>query len=396
MRAVRSIRPLPISLVIMKVAARCNLNCTYCFEFNLADQSWRDSPPVMSDDIFDALLMRVKRHSALSGQTRINLSFHGGEPTLIGLRRFESWCERARAQLAPLEVTISLQTNATLLTPKWAQVLGANRVNIGISLDGPKIVNDHERLDRRGRGSYDKVVRGIRYLQDAGVPFGILTVIPIGADPLQIHHHFLELGCKSLSYLYPDLTHDTFGDLHEKFGPTPCADFLIPIFDDWWHNSTLEVRIRNFWDMARLIMGGQTSVDALGNEALRFLVVASNGDIEGLDVLKACSDGFVKTGLNVLSDDFIDLIERNPLHAAMVFDHIPLAAQCLECVERETCGGGYHPHRYSAANGFQNPSVWCADLMRVFTHIRARLDVSPSETSRLRKELLVASEVETV
>jgi uncharacterized protein len=396
MHAVGSIRPLPISLIIMKVAARCNLNCSYCFEFNLADQSWRESPAIMSDEVFEGILARVKRHSVLSGQTRINLSFHGGEPMLIGLRRFESWCESARARLAPLEVTISLQTNATLLTPKWAQALRANNVNVGVSLDGPKIVNDRERSDRRGRGSYDKVLRGISFLQDAGASFGILTVIPLGADPLQIHHHFLELGCKSLSYLYPDVTHDTFGDLHEKFGPTPCADFLIPIFDDWWHHSTMEVRIRNFWEMARLIMGGRSGIDALGNEPLRFLVVASNGDIEGLDVLKACGDGFVKTGLNVLSDDFVDLIERNPLHAAIVFDSLPLATQCLRCIERETCGGGYHPHRYSSANGFQNPSVWCADLMRLFTHMRARLEVSPSETNRLRKELLAAPEAETV
>jgi uncharacterized protein len=394
MSATTLMRPLPISLVIMKVASRCNLNCSYCFEFNLADTTWRDSPGLMSVEVFDAILERVKRHSEISGQTRINLSFHGGEPTLIGMRRFEQWCERARTRLAPLEVTISLQTNATLLTPKWARVLGENRVNIGISMDGPKAVHDQQRIDHRGRGSYDQVVRGIRCLQDAGVPFGILTVIPLGADPLQIHHHFLELGCKSLSYLYPDLTHDTFGDIHRRYGPTPCADFLVPIFDDWWFNSTLEIRIRNFWDMARLIMGGDTSVDALGNDSLRFLVVASNGDIEGLDVLKACDDGFVKTGLNVRSDDFIDLVEQSPLHATMVFDRLPLATQCLRCSERETCGGGYHPHRYSKINSFDNPSVWCADLMRLFTHMRARLGVPADETNRLRKDLLAVREAE--
>jgi uncharacterized protein len=378
----------------MKVASRCNLNCSYCFEFNLADHTWRDSPGIMSEDVFDAVLLRVKRHSELSEQNRINLSFHGGEPTLIGIRRFERWCERARTRLTPLDVTISLQTNATLLSPQWARVLAANSVNVGISMDGPKIVHDRERLDHRSRGSYDRVVRGIRFLQDAAVSFGILTVIPLGEDPLEIHHHFLELGCRSLSYLYPDLTHDTFGDLHERYGPTPCADFLIPIFDDWWYNSTLEVRIRNFWDMARLIMGGDTSVDALGNEPLRFLVVAANGDVEGLDVLKACGDGFVKTGLNVCSNDFIELIERSPIHATMVFDRLPLSGQCRRCAERETCGGGYHPHRYSAVNGFDNPSVWCADLMRLFTHMRARLEVPPSQTIRQRQELLAAREAQ--
>jgi uncharacterized protein len=385
--------PLPISLVIMKVASRCNLNCSYCFEFNLADQTWRDSPGLMSDEVFEAILMRVTRHSEQSGQKRINLSFHGGEPTLIGLSRFERWCELARSQLAPLEVTISLQTNATLVNPRWARALKAQRVNVGLSLDGPKDINDRERVDRHGKGSYERVLRGIRHLQDADVAFGILTVIPIGSDPLEIHHHFVGLGCTSLSYLYPDLTHDTIGDLRQRFGPTPCADFLIPIFDDWWYHSTLDLRIRNFWDMARLIMGGDTSVDALGNEPLRFLVVASNGDIEGLDVLKACEDGLVKTALNVRTNDFLDLREQSPLHAAMIFDRLKLAAQCERCVERDTCGGGYHPHRYSSTNGFCNPSVWCADLMRLFTHIRARLETSPAQTRRHRSEIMSLREL---
>jgi uncharacterized protein len=377
----------PLPLIIIKVTSRCNLNCTYCYEFNLADQTWRHSPPKISDDVFDKILFRVKRHCAYSGQASVNFSFHGGEPCLLGPKRFGALCKKARQTLNEIDVRISLQTNATLLNSDWAATLLENAVNVGMSLDGPKSVNDVDRIDHRGRGSYDRVRRGMDVLRKADIPFGLLTVIQLGADPLLIHRHFLDLGATSLSYLYPDYTHDTIGSVREKFGPTPCADFLIPIFDDWWFNSTIDIRVRNFWEMARLIMGGDSHVDALGNRPLRFVIVNSAGDIEGLDVLKACDDGFVKTGLNVREADFRDIGQANPLHGQMVFGSLPLAKMCMACQERETCGGGYHPHRYSRRRGFDNPSVWCADLLRLFTHMRARLEVGVKET-KFRKESL--------
>ncbi|MBX5187212.1 MULTISPECIES: radical SAM protein [unclassified Rhizobium] len=378
----------PLTLIITKLTARCNLDCPYCYEFNLKDTTWKDSPKKMSDDVFDALLLRVGNHARLAGQQRVHFSFHGGEPTMVGIKRFEELADKARRALDDLDVRISIQTNGALLNGDWARTLRRLNVNVGVSLDGPKHVHDRMRIDHRGRGSYESVRRGIEALQDADVRFGILTVITLGADPLEIHHHLLELGCTSLSYLLPDLTHDTIGTVREQFGPTPCADFLIPIFDDWWFNSTLDVRIRNFWDIARAIMGGPSHVDALGNRPLRYLVVSCGGDIEGLDVLKACEDGMVKTGMNVLSDEFSALPQKSPLHAEMVFGRMPLSKQCQSCVERDTCGGGYHPHRYSRANGFDNPSVWCADLMRLFTHIRARMEIDHSETNRRRSRLM--------
>jgi uncharacterized protein len=335
----------PLPLIILKVAARCNLNCSYCYEFNLADTTWQGSPIFMSEAVFDQVLVRIRRHCEWSGQDAVHLSIHGGEPCLMGTARFNALCQKAYRELSDFAVRISIQTNGTLLNHKWAEVLAANAVQVGVSMDGPKEVHDMFRVDKKGRGSYDRVREGMAALREGDVSFGILTVIQPGADPISVHEHFLELGCQSLSYLMPDYTHDTMGTVRETFGPTPCADFLIPIFDHWWFTSTMDVRIRNFWDMARLIMGGESHVDALGNRPLRFAVVNSAGDIEGLDVLKACDDGLVKTGLNVRNADFRDIARVSPLHGQMIFGGLPLPRICQACNERTTCGGGYHPHR---------------------------------------------------
>jgi uncharacterized protein len=88
-----------ISQFILKVASRCNLNCPYCYVYNKADATWKQRPPLMSDEIFGAALSRIRSHCLFTGQTYANIVFHGGEPCLIGVDRFDDWCTRAQAFL---------------------------------------------------------------------------------------------------------------------------------------------------------------------------------------------------------------------------------------------------------------------------------------------------------
>jgi uncharacterized protein len=48
------------------------------------------------------------------------------------------------------------------------------------------------------------------------------------------------------------------------------------------------------------------------------------------------------------------------------------------------CGGGLYPHRYRSGAGFRHPSVYCADLMKLITHVsdRVRGDVARLSTAR--------------
>lgn len=372
---------------IVKVASRCNLNCSYCYVYNQADSSWRDLPSLMSRETFAATVERTRRHCLLSGQQSVEILFHGGEPTLIGSSRFAWMCAHALERLADVaHVSLSIQTNATRLDSDWLAALREYDVIVGVSLDGPKEVNDANRVDHRGRGSHDATMRGIRLLNDAEIPFGILSVVQPGADPLRVHRHFLDLGCRSIAYLLPALTHDTIGNVKEEFGPTPCADFLIPIFDDWWFERSIEISIREFRSIARVILGGSSQIDAIGNPPLNFVCIETDGSLQGLDKLRACEDGMRNIHLSVHDAEFAEIALASPFNAA-VLDGLPLPTACRSCPERDTCAGGYAPNRYSKARAFDNPSVWCADLLALFAHIRTRMGISPEQT-RLRREAL--------
>ena len=355
--------------------------------YNKGDTTWRTRPRLMPQDTFRATLDRIAEHCALAGQTAVRITFHGGEPCLIGSARFDRWCEMIRRRLDGIDVHLTVQTNGVLLDRTWAEVLARHRVQIGISVDGPAELHDRARVDKRGRGSHARVVRGIDALRAQGLPFGLLCVVPLGADPLAVHHHLLGLGSRNLSYLLPDFTHDTVAEVRGTYGPTPCADFLIPIFDDWWAGSDLDLRISLFRTIALLIMGGSPGADIFGNDPLGFVVVESDGAIEDLDCLRVCADGITGTGLAVQRNRFADLAQASPLHRRFLLTGSALPGGCAGCPEATTCGGGYLPHRYSQDRGFDNPSVWCADLLAVFTHLRRRLDVPPAETA-LRRQVL--------
>ena len=259
-------------------------------------------------------------------------------------------------------------------------------------MDGPPDVNDRARFDHAGRSSYADVVKGISALRQAGVPLHILSVVQFGQDGVRAHKHFLELGAESIDYLFPDFTHNNVQRAIAQYGPTPCSDYLIPIFDEWWFNGAMKVVVRLFWTITRLILGGSDEIDLFGNKPLRFMFVEADGSIEGLDVLRVCKEGMASTGLSVLKNEFADAIAVAEEHHRAIFWGTRLPTACKACPEAPTCGGGYLPHRYSSTSGFDNPSVWCADILVIFAHLRSRLEVTCDETRKVVIALVVTTD----
>jgi len=388
-------RNVPSLQFTLKVASRCNLACTYCYVYETGDSSWRERPRIMPDAVFDAAVCRIVEHCRLSGQTEVDVVFHGGEPSLVGRMRFERWCTALREAIRPIgALRLSVQTNGTLIDERWAAVFKANDVTVGFSIDGPASVNDVARIDHRGQGSHARVVAGIEALRAAGLPIHLLSVVQLGRDPVPIHEHLVSLAPASIAYLMPDQTWDGIATVQGIYGPTPCADFLLPILELWWTSGSMDITVQPFKAMARAILGGQTGVDFIGNNPYRYVFVEADGSLEGLDVLRVCQPGLAATGLNVTKHRFVDVAERSALHRLMLFDGMPLPQGCAACPEADTCGGGYVPHRWRKATGFDNRSAWCADLLAMFSRLRQLLDVTADET-HLRRQALAELSAES-
>jgi uncharacterized protein len=356
--------------IIVKLAARCNLNCGYCYIYNHEDRTYLHRPRLMTDAVFDATIHRIHEYCAGRPGHSISITFHGGEPTLIGATRFGVLVTRAKERLGPALRSLSIQTNATLIDASWAICLRDHQVSVGVSLDGPAAVHDAVRVDHRGRGTHAKTIRGLLRLREAGIEPKVLSVINPGHDGLAVYRHFRDQEITWMDFLPPDVSHDNKQSLYGRFGRTPVADFLLPIFDHWFREDNPAIVIGIFVDLLQRLMGGPGRSDGFGNPLMPYLIVETDGAIEGLDVLRVCDEGLTASGLNVLHHGFDELRRGLPLVYRAVHQGFRLCKMCQACEYHTVCGGGYLPHRYSRVNGFDNPSVWCNDIMILLHHMR--------------------------
>ncbi|MFV1005259.1 radical SAM protein, partial [Klebsiella pneumoniae] len=70
-----------------------------------------------------------------------------------------------------------LQTNGTLLDDDWGRFLKEHGFLVGISIDGPREMHDAYRVDKGGKGSFDRVMHGLSALRENGVEWNALTTV---------------------------------------------------------------------------------------------------------------------------------------------------------------------------------------------------------------------------
>jgi len=342
--------------------------------YNHADQSYLRRPVFMSDEVFDQLLVRIHEYCDRRPKHRMSLVFHGGEPMLIGAERFRRFTNLAREKLGEQLDTLKLQSNATLVDDDWITTLRELGITVGVSIDGPPEIHDMFRVDHAGKGSHAAVLEGLRRLQEHGLLSGVLCVVNPAYSGSETYRYFRSLGITRMNFLFPDATHDVKQKLYGQYGQTPVADYLIPIFDEWVNEDDPNVKITCFEDLIRAVLGGQVRSDLIGNSRANYLVIDTDGSIQANDALKVCWEGTAESGLNLFEHGFDDLHRGLPLLHRVVHEGIPMCATCDACRECGTCSGGYLPHRYSRSNGFDNPSIWCQDLLTLFEHVRNYID----------------------
>jgi uncharacterized protein len=365
--------PVALSSIVLKIASLCNLNCSYCYIYNHEDQSYRARPKLISDEVFDATLERIEAYCEARGSHTMSIIFHGGEPTLMPLNRFEALAARARTRLGPRLRRLAMQSNAVLIDDQWAAALRRHDVSMAVSVDGPPNVHDAVRVDHAGRGSHAATMAGVRRLRSADIAPNVLCVINPGHSGVEVYRHLLAEGFRRITFLLPDVSHDNKQHLYGEHGPTPVADYLIPVFDEWFAADDPRIVLNPFWELIERVMGGLGKTDCFGNPLMNYLIVETDGSIEALDALRVCRQDLAKSGLNVLFHTFDDVRIGLPLVYKAVHEGFPLCGTCRACEFNGVCGGGYLPHRYSRANGFDNPSVWCADLTVLLKHMQASL-----------------------
>lgn len=378
-------QPTPFREFIIKIHSRCDLSCDYCYMYEMADQSWRNQPRRMSTEIAETIARRIGEHARAHKLPDVTLILHGGEPLLAGPQLIWSLVEATRKAAGPeVRVGVGVQTNGVGLTTPYLQLFDELGVRVGVSLDGGPAQHDRHRRFASGRGSYVAVAAALHRLRQPQYRHlfsGLLCTVDLRNDPIATYEALVGFEPPMINFLLPHGTWETPPTGRTPTAPdTPYADWLIAIFDGWYHDP--RTRVRLFDDIIRLVLTGGSSGEAVGLAPSTMVVVETDGSLEQADSLKAAYEGATMTGLHVTRDPF-DAALLLPSMAAQQIGVRALAAECRGCRIHQVCGGGQYAHRYRSGTGFANPSVYCPDLMRLIDHVTdvVRADLS----TRLRK-----------
>jgi uncharacterized protein len=365
---------IPFHSFLWKVASRCNINCSYCYVYNLADSSWSAQPHFMSPSTARQTALRMREHLERHGKRNAAIIFHGGEPMMLGARRMGALIRQIREVFdnGGIDLKIGMQSNLLLFNETLGELMVEQGLSLGVSIDGPPRVNDRFRVDHAGQGTGSELEKKLELLLSPRFRrlfSGFLCVVNPESEPEEVIDYLLSFEPHSIDLLLPLNHHDNpptgFRSLSS---PSNYGEWLVRCFDRWIQSGS-KTRIRYFNSIIQMLCGAATSVESIGTLPVDIIVVESNGAIEAVDSLKSAFQGAAQLGFSVHDNSFDEVaahygVRTRQLGAGSLCEH------CQRCDLVDVCGGGYYPHRYSHANLFNNPSIYCPDIMMLIRHIR--------------------------
>lgn len=260
--------------VIIKVTNDCNMACHYCFVEKSAPRR-----VVISLGTIQRLLEELEEHSS---QPVIHLTWHGGEPMLVGVRFYRQIVE-LQTRFKKKKFVNAIQTNGTLINDEFAELFKEHGFLVGVSVDGPEAIHDAGRIDKNGNGTFQRIAENLALLKTKSVNFGILSTITrhnVGhAGEL---YGFLKNNgfSTTFSVLFPSgNARDNINRL--SISPSEFSDFLVETAD-LWMNDTEPTAMRSIELMlGNLLADGQRSKSCIFSKKCHesFLAIGPTGDL---------------------------------------------------------------------------------------------------------------------
>lgn len=361
--------------VVYKIAERCNINCSYCYYFNMGDESAFSRPARASTEVTDALAHWIAQGCDELKIPHVSISFHGGEPMLLGADAFDDTCDRLRGIIEPTAtLSLSMQTNGTLLDDRWVRVVTDHAVAVGVSIDGPEQAHDRFRLDRRGHSTFGKTEDAVRRLVEAhtqtGKPPSTISVLSTENDYREVYRYLRGLGVTTMSFLLPDRNADDV-----EFARSPAAaEFgrcLSEVFSEWLAEDNPEVQVRFINDLLvhfrRRVMPGE--VFTRPRKSTQVVIARSDGTVAVDDTFIPALSWYGRAPVHSTSDGSLRKFLGEPIFREIDETQNSLPSGCADCRWRQVCRGGDFENRFSARNGFDNPSVYCSAYQIFYQHV---------------------------
>ena len=303
-------------------------------------------------------------------------AWQGGEPTLMGLDFFRKAISYQIKYRKPgVTIENAIQTNGTALDDAWGAFFREHNFLVRISIDGPQKCHDAYRVDRGGRPTFEKVMRGLDILKKHGVEFNVLTTVHAGNvdHPIEVYRFLRNVVKTQFIQFIPIVEPIDAADKTrtkqvsdrsvnaEKFGK-----FLVAVFEEWVRRDVGKLFVQMFDVALGAWMGRPGGLCVFTPACGRALAMEHNGDVYACDHFVAPE---YRLG-NIMQTPLVAMAGSAQQLQFGMDKQAKLPRTCLECEVLFACQGGCPKDRIiRTADGEAGLNYLCNGFKAFFQHI---------------------------
>lgn len=384
----------PLYVMLKPVGSACNLACQYCYYLEKELLYPNNKRSWMSEETLETF---IQQYFLAQTQPYVSFTWHGGEPLLRPISFYKKALKLQQKYGKGFYIENSLQTNGTLLTDEWCRFFKENNFLIGLSIDGPATVHDAYRQTLNGKGSFQKVLNGIRLLNKHGVEWNAMAVVNAQnvKDAATFYNFFKSINCHFIQFtpiverLVPHADGRCLASVNEQtqtmsplsVTPEEWGAFLCNLFDLWIKEDVGTYYIQMFDATLANWVGQTPGLCTLSKSCGHASVMEHNGDVF------AC-DHFVfpeyKRG-NIHTQTITEMMYSPEQLQFGKNKWQSLPRQCKECSFLFACYGECPKNRFAIdAYGNKGLNYLCKGYKRFFAHVAPYMQFMKEQ---LEKEL---------
>lgn len=348
----------PLELLIIQGSPFCNINCSYCYLPNRSNSS------KLSLETVEAIFTNLFSSDIV--RKDFTLCWHAGEPLTVSKEFYRDAISIANAKNnTKFTIRNNVQTNATLINQDWCDFFKEFDFKVSVSIDGPDFINDRNRVNRKGNGTFKKVIEGINYLKKNNIDFSVISVITdFTLDYSDEFYSFF----KSLNPLSVGLNVEEIENYNTKSSLfnseevlTRYKAFIDKLFQLYYTDNEVNFYFREFAQLENFVFKKNKFMTGFGQQTTpyRIITIDVNGNFSTFspELLNAKSKEHTNFSFgNVYFDNLIDALKTSKFNS--VYSEIlnGLKKCKSECDYFTVCGGGTPSNKYSE-NGSFNSTV---------------------------------------
>lgn len=350
---------LPSNAIICIVGDYCNLRCLYCFH------RWKDQgrKQIMSSKLLEKF---IREFLYLPLPIYI-FSWHGGEPLLAGLDFFETAIELQNQYKEERQIIQNLvQTNGTLIDDEWALFFKNHNFGIGVSLDGNRETHDHFRVDKNGKGTFNKTMEGIKILRKHGIEPGILQTLTrnnISRAEESFQFFIDDLGIKNLGVNpYFDIVGLNKLMSDQKVTNKEFTTFLKTYIELWLERDDPNLRIREIDNFIGAVLRKPTHYCRLNGLCWTTFCINYNGEIYPCDPFLDQREFFCG---DLTKQSLLEIFTGSLWQETIgKIDNLP--PECRACKWQSVCHNGCS---YLRVGGIEGKYYYCQAQKEIFAYL---------------------------